>query len=118
MDVSPAPLKVTLTTTGRRTGEPRTVPLYAFADGDRLVIVGSRGGSAKDPAWAGNLRATPEATIKRGRDVIAVRAREVADEDRERLWRLVCEAFPLYATYQRKTKRTIPLFVLERARPS
>lgn len=104
---------VTLTTTGRRTGQPREVPLYAFADGDRLVVVGSRGGAATDPAWVANLRAERRATVKVGGDMRHVHAVEVGIEDRDRLWKLVCAAFPLYATYQRRTQRIIPLFVLE-----
>ena len=107
------PLNVMLTATGRRSGRPREVQLYAFPDGDRLVVVGSRGGSAIDPRWADNLRAEPRATIRRGRVVTEVRAREVEGDERERLWTLVCEAFPMYAGYQRKTKRTIPIFVLD-----
>ena len=106
-------MKVTLTTTGRRSGQSRAVPLYAWEDGDRLVVVGSRGGAASDPDWARNLRAHPRATVKHGREVREVSATEVDDADRERLWKLVCEAFPLYASYQRKTRRVIPLFVLE-----
>ena len=106
-------MNVTLTTTGRRSGEPRSVPLYAWEDADRLVVVGSQGGSPEDPHWARNLRAYPRATVKKGRTVIDVRASEVAAADRDRLWRLVVEAFPLYASYQRKTERVIPLFVLE-----
>ena len=94
------------------------MPLYAWDDGDRLVIVGSWGGSAKDPDWVANLRADPQATIKRGRDVLVVRATEVEGTERDRLWKLVVAAFPLYATYQRKTERVIPLFVLETVRPS
>ena len=106
-------MKVNLTTTGRRSGEPRTVPLYAWDDGDRLVIVGSLGGSATDPDWVRNLRADPRAIVKKGREVLEVLASEVDGPERERLWRLVVSAFPLYATYQRKTERVIPLFVLE-----
>jgi deazaflavin-dependent oxidoreductase (nitroreductase family) len=107
-------LTLLLTTTGRRTGQPREVELYAFPDGERLVIVGSRGGSPIDPRWAENLRSEPSASIQRGRERTAVRAREVeAGEERDRLWRLVCEAFPMYASYQRKTQRTIPIFVLD-----
>ncbi len=87
--------------------------LYAWDVGDRLVIVGSWGGAATDPDWVRNLRAEPRATVKQGRDVREVRAEEVDGTDRDRLWKLVTEAFPLYATYQRKTKRVIPLFVLE-----
>ncbi|HXG40361.1 MAG TPA: nitroreductase/quinone reductase family protein, partial [Candidatus Limnocylindrales bacterium] len=72
-------------------------------------------GAATDPAWVRNLRADPHATIRRGRTVEAVRAREVDGAERDRLWRLVCDAFPLYATYQRRTSRRIPVFVLEPA---
>jgi deazaflavin-dependent oxidoreductase (nitroreductase family) len=104
-----------LTTTGRKTGEQRTVTLYAYPDGDRLVVVGSRGGAKADPAWALNLRADPNATIRIGKDDRAVRAEEATGEERERLWRLVTDAFPLYATYQRRTERQIPLFVLSTA---
>lgn len=108
------PFTLMLTATGRRSGQPREVELYAFPDGERLVIVGSRGGSPIDPRWAENLRAEPRATIRRGRVVTSVRAREVeSGEERERLWRLACEAFPTYAHYQSKTKRTIPIFVLD-----
>jgi deazaflavin-dependent oxidoreductase (nitroreductase family) len=106
-------LSVKLTTKGRRTGKPRQVSLYAFEDGNRLVVVGSRGGAAADPDWAGNLRVEPHATIKIGRDEREVRAHELAGPERDRLWTLVTEEFPLYASYQRKTDRVIPLFVLE-----
>ena len=106
-------MNITLTTTGRRTGEPRTVPLYAWEDGDRLVVVGSLGGAATDPDWARNLRDEPRASVKKGREVREVRAKEVEGAERDRLWDLVVEAFPMYSSYQRKTKRVIPLFVLE-----
>ena len=101
-----------LTTTGRKTGQLRSVTLYAYPDGDRVVVVGSRGGAKADPAWALNLRADPRATIRVGKDDRAVRAEEATGNERERLWGLVTEAFPLYATYQRRTERRIPLFVL------
>ena len=106
-------MNVTLTTTGRRSGQPRSVPLYAWEDGDRLVVVGSRGGAASDPDWVRNLRDEPRATLKQGREVRNVRATEVDGTERDRLWDLVVAAFPLYGAYQRKTKRVIPLFVLE-----
>lgn len=108
-------MKATLTTTGRKSGKPRTVPLYAWEDGEKLVIVGSWAGRPRDPAWVGNLRADPMATIRVGRKERRVRVREVEvpSEERELLWKLVTEAFRYYAAYQRKTERVIPLFVLE-----
>ena len=108
-------MKVTikLTTTGRRSGRPRQVTLYAFEDADRLVVVGSLGGAARDPDWAHNLRTTPQAVVSRGSEEHPVRAIEVDGPERERLWELVADGFPLYRTYQRRTKRRIPLFLLE-----
>ena len=105
--------QVRVTTTGRRSGNAHAVTLYAFDDGERLVIVGSRGGASRDPAWAVNLRHDPNALVKAGREERAVRATEVDGPERDRLWELVCAEFPMYATYQRRTKRTIPLFILE-----
>ena len=105
--------QVRLIATGRRSGRPREVTLYAFDDGEKLVIVGSRGGSAKDPAWAANLRDNPLATVRIGREDREVRAREVEGSERDRLWALVIKEFPMYSHYQRKTKRVIPLFALE-----
>ena len=97
-------MNVTLTTTGRRSGEPRTVPLYAWEVADRLVVVGSWGGSARDPDWVVNLRSDPRATVKKGRELLDVRAREVEPSERDRLWQLVIGAFPLYASYQRNVR--------------
>jgi len=110
-------MKATLTTTGRKTGEARSVPLYAWEDGDCLVIVGSWAGRSRHPAWVGNLRADPVATVRIGKEDRHVRAREVKvpSKERDRLWKLVTEAFRYYETYQRKTERVIPLFVLEPA---
>ena len=108
-------LTLTLTATGRRSGTPRSVELYAFRDGERLVVVGSRGGSPRDPRWADNLRADPRATVRQREQEMAVRAREVTGDERERLWALVTEAYPTYLYYAGKTKRTIPIFVLEPA---
>lgn len=107
-------MQVRLTTTGRRTGQPRTVTLYAFGTPDgALVVTGSWGGKAQDPAWADNLRANSEATVKVDREERPVVAREVSGRERDALWALVTKEFPLYETYQRRTKRLIPLFVLD-----
>jgi deazaflavin-dependent oxidoreductase (nitroreductase family) len=105
-------VQITLTTTGRRSGQQRPVTLYAWEDRDGLVVVGSRGGAADDPAWVVNMRAHPRATVRRGGQTIPVEAHEIDGQERERLWQLVVDRFPLYETYQRRTKRRIPLFVL------
>jgi len=107
--------QIRLTTQGRQSGKPRSVTLFAWPDGDTLVVVGSAGGRARHPAWALNLRATPDAQVTEGKQVRSVRAREPTGKERERLWKMVTEAFPLYATYQRRTSRTLPLFVLDDA---
>ena len=107
-------MQVRLTTTGRHSREPRTVTLYAYeTTGGALVVTGSWGGKARDPAWVHNLRASREATVRVGREDRSVEAREVSGAEREKLWALVTGEFPLYETYQRRTKRLIPLFVLE-----
>lgn len=98
---------------GRRSGEPREVVLYAFPDGDAFVVVGSRGGSPIDPRWAENLRADPRATVCHDGELSSVRAREADGPERERLWAMVCEAYPTYDYFQQRTKRLIPIFVLE-----
>ena len=95
------------------TGMPHEVTLYAYPDDDRLVVVGSYGGRPQDPDWAANLRVTPRATLRRRGEEIPYRVEEVEGPERERLWRLVTDAFPLYETYQARTQRVIPLFVLE-----
>jgi deazaflavin-dependent oxidoreductase (nitroreductase family) len=88
------------------------VVLNAFADGDHLVVVGSYAGRDLDPDWVSNLRATPEVGVRGGSRNGRYLAREVDGSERDRLWELVTEAFPLYTTYQQRTERRIPLFTL------
>lgn len=106
-------MQITLTTTGRRSGTPRRVTLFAWEDGDDLVVVGSKGGFPVDPFWVANLRADPRGTVGRGNQTDLIKAREVDGAERDRLWKLVVDRFPLYATYQTRAKRTIPILVLE-----
>ncbi len=101
-----------LTTTGRKSGKERTVPLLYLTDGDDLVVVGSYGGGAQHPAWWRNLQANPEATVQVGRRTLRVRARGAGPEERARLWVRLVEMYPDYATYQRSTSREIPVIVL------
>ena len=106
-------LNVIVVTTGRRSGRVREIPLYAFEDGDRLVVIGSNMGQDREPAWVGNLRAHPEVHVRVGRGLRAVLAREAAGEERERLWRLAAAGYPGYEDYARRTRRRIPVVVLE-----
>ena len=105
---------VVLTTIGSRSGTTREVPLYALEDDDRFVVIGSNGGKERAPAWVGNLRATPDCTVRVGRRrVIPARAREAEGEERDRLWAAAVAAFPGYARYQQRVSRRIAVFVLE-----
>jgi deazaflavin-dependent oxidoreductase (nitroreductase family) len=103
-----------LTTTGRNSGEPRTTPLIHRADGDRWVVVASKGGAPEHPGWYQNLQASPEATIQVRDEEIPVRASTAQGEDRARLWAAMNEDWPSYEDYQRKTDREIPVVVFER----
>ena len=107
-------MQIKLTTTGRKSGKERTATLYAWEHDDDLIVVGSWAGRPRDPDWAGNLREHPTATVKHGKDSFEVRARELDGHERERAWGVVVDRFPLYATYQKKTTRQIPLFALSR----
>jgi deazaflavin-dependent oxidoreductase (nitroreductase family) len=103
-----------LTTTGRRSGERRTVPLTYFEDGNALVVVGSRGGASRHPAWYLNLEADPAVEVQIGREHRQLRARLATDEEAGRLWPMVLARAPGYGKYRAKTSREIPLVVLER----
>jgi deazaflavin-dependent oxidoreductase (nitroreductase family) len=105
---------VILTTVGRHSGRERDAPVYAFEDGDRLVVVGSRNGADRHPAWVHNLRATPRARVQVGREVRHVLAREAAGEEYDRLWRIASRGYPGYELYRAQTSRRIPVIVLER----
>jgi len=106
-------LNVIVVTTGRRTGKRREIPLYAFEDGARLVVIGSRAGDDRAPAWVGNLRAHPDARVLVGREERAVRARETDGAERDRLWSLAAGAYPGYELYAAWTHRLIPVIALE-----
>jgi deazaflavin-dependent oxidoreductase (nitroreductase family) len=104
-----------LSTTGRQSGQERTTPLIHRTDGDRWVVIASKGGAPEHPGWYRNLEANPEATIQVKEQRIRVRAHVAEGDERERLWKLMTENWPAYDDYQRKTTRQIPVVVLERA---
>jgi F420H(2)-dependent quinone reductase len=109
------PTMLLLDHVGARSGVRRTAPLLYFRDGDDLVIVASKGGYPKHPAWFHNLKANPETTVQVGTERRPVRARVATDEERERLWPAAVASYAGYRDYQERSRgRTIPLVILER----
>jgi F420H(2)-dependent quinone reductase len=98
---------------GARSGTRRTSPLVYARDGANVILVASKGGYPKNPAWLHNLMANPDTTIQIGRERSDVRARVATAEERGRLWPLVVGVYGGYEDYQRRTEREIPLVVLE-----
>ena len=107
-----------LTTTGRRSGQPRTQPLSYTQAGEGYAVIASKGGAQAHPLWYLNLQAEPLAEVTIGSETRSVRAREAEGEERERLWRLLADLFGGYDRYARKTSRRIPVVVLEPVKPS
>jgi deazaflavin-dependent oxidoreductase (nitroreductase family) len=103
-----------LTTVGRRSGESRTTPLIHRTDGDRWVVVASKGGAPENPGWYENLKANPEATIEVKGETVPVRATAAEGAERARLWSLMTEVWPAYDEYQTRTEREIPIVLLSR----
>lgn len=107
---------IQLTTTGRTSGEPRTVMLTSpMQEGASMVIVASRGGDDRHPAWFLNLQANPEVRVTTRAGTTTMQARVATDDERARLWPQVTSAYRNYAQYQTKTERVIPLVFLDPA---
>jgi deazaflavin-dependent oxidoreductase (nitroreductase family) len=102
-----------LTTIGRKSGQPRTQPLAYTRAGDGYAVIASKGGAPQHPLWYLNLRANPLAEVTVGRDTRKVRARDAEGEERERLWQALADLYPGYDRYAQKTRRRIPVVVLE-----
>jgi deazaflavin-dependent oxidoreductase (nitroreductase family) len=98
---------------GAKTARKRTSPLVYGVDGENLILVASKGGYPKNPAWFHNLIANPETTVQVGPRRRAMRARVADSSERERLWPLMLDVYGGYADYQRRTEREIPLVILE-----
>ncbi len=99
---------------GAKSGTKRTSPLVYGRDGRRLVLVASKGGYPKNPAWFHNLKANPDTTIQVGSERLSVHARPAEQgEEYERLWKLMVGVYGGYEGYRRRTERQIPLVVLE-----
>jgi deazaflavin-dependent oxidoreductase (nitroreductase family) len=104
---------VLLTTTGRKSGKRRTVPLCSLRDGDDVVVIASYGGLDQPPSWWLNLEANPSAELLTGRTRRTVTARNAAPDERTRLWAEVTARAPGYLEYERRTTREIPVVVLQ-----
>ena len=101
-----------LTTRGAKSGQPRTTPLIHLADGDRLVVIASKGGSPTHPAWYHNITAHPEVTIELGTETFPARAEIAAEPERTRLITAAKEIWPQLQQYEDNTERTIPVVIL------
>lgn len=109
-----APVPVCLlTTTGRKSGELRTVPLLHLPDGDRVLLVASQGGLPKHPQWYRNLLTNPHVTIQVGRRRRSMTAREATPAERAELWPRLVDRYADFASYQANTSRVIPVVICE-----
>ncbi len=104
-----------LTTKGRKSGEPRELPLIFDEHEGDYIIVASKGGAPEHPAWYLNLVADPEVTVQVRGDRFPARARTAGPDERPELWKLMNQSWSAYDDYQKKTDREIPVVVLERA---
>ena len=104
-----------LTTTGRKSGEPRTTPTLYMRDGDRVILPASFGGRAENPVWYLNLKANPEVQVQIRGDHLCLVARDATDEERKRYWPPLIRMYPPYRGYRDATDRVIPLVVCEPA---
>ena len=105
-----------LHTKGAKTGLPRTNPLAYLPDGDRFVVIASKGGAPSDPDWFRNLVADPNVTVEVGTRSIPVRAVVITGPERDELYARQAERLPAFADYEVKTSRTIPVIALEPVR--
>ena len=103
-----------LTTTGRRSGQTRTTPLIYGRDGDRYLVVASRGGAPKHPSWYENLAAQPLVQVQVMADRFKARARTATAAEKPALWKTMAAIWPPYDEYQARTPREIPVVILER----
>ena len=107
---------VLLTTTGRKSGQPRTAPLLYLEDDEDLIVVASQGGMSKDPLWFKNLEANPEAEVEIGQEKRKVRARRATEEEKATLWPQVTKLYAGFDLYQARTERNIPVVILSPAK--
>jgi deazaflavin-dependent oxidoreductase (nitroreductase family) len=105
---------VLITTTGAKSGQPRTAPLVYLPDGDRIVIFASKAGAPTNPDWYHNLKADPRVTVEVGEDTFETTAVEVTGDERDRLYAEQAKRMPGFQEYADKTSRIIPVIALPR----
>lgn len=103
---------IVLTTTGRRSGQPRATPLTAIEHEGHTYVVASKGGDERHPAWYLNLVARPEVTVERQGQTTPMTARVLDPDERAAMWPVVTRTYKGYADYQQKTDREIPIIEL------
>jgi deazaflavin-dependent oxidoreductase (nitroreductase family) len=103
-----------LTTTGARSGQPRTTPMMYVPDGDRLLVIASNAGAPSHPDWYRNLVAHPDVTVEVGSETFDATAVVTEGAERQRLWTRIVELYPFFAEHQAKITRQIPVIALER----
>jgi deazaflavin-dependent oxidoreductase (nitroreductase family) len=103
-----------LTTTGAKSGQPRVSPLVYTTDGDRIIIIASKGGAPTNPDWFRNVVANPTVTVELPGETFQARATVVEGAERQRLYDAQAALMPAFAEYQQKTTRQIPVVILER----
>lgn len=104
-----------LTTTGARSGQPRTSPMMYLPEGDRIIVFASNEGKDTHPSWYHNLRANPSATVEVGTETFAVTASQITGQEHDRLYGIQADRYPGFATYRERTDRVIPVIELVRS---
>lgn len=102
-----------VTTTGRKSGEPRTTPTLYLRDGDQVILPASFGGRDADPAWYLNIKSDPKVHVQIRGERLDLTARDATAEERKRLWPKLIRMYPPYRNYREATDRVIPLVVCE-----
>jgi deazaflavin-dependent oxidoreductase (nitroreductase family) len=102
-----------LTTTGRKSGQPRVSPLYFLHEGERVVVAASQTGREKNPMWYLNLKADPKVSVQIGSAVLELTARDATDAERTEYWAKLVDMYPTYNDYQSWTDRVIPIVICD-----
>jgi deazaflavin-dependent oxidoreductase (nitroreductase family) len=104
---------VVITSVGAKSGKLRKNPVMRVEKDGKYVAIASKGGAPEDPTWADNFRAHPEVDVQDGPEPRPFRARELSGDERQEWWDYAVATWPTYGSYQQKTDRQIPVFLLE-----